>query len=66
MFEFVLYDAFEPMILRALPWATWLRSTRGSGKGAPRTEPSFLCRLLFRIPYICAITALAAAFPFIS
>lgn len=66
VFEFVLYDSWEPLLLRTLPRATWLRKARPSAKGGEMVVPSRLCMLLVRIPYIAAITALAAAFPFIS
>ena len=68
IYSIVMYDLLQMKLIARFPRAAWLRS-RGpcagdDDKSAAAATPSWACMELIRVPYMVAITALAAAFPF--
>jgi hypothetical protein len=48
IFEFVLYDSWEPRLVQALPRATWLHTEQRNLEGRRILVPNRLCMLIVR------------------
>ena len=48
VFEFVLYDSWEPKLVHRYPAATWLHTEHRNAEGRRLLVPSRLCMVLVR------------------